>query len=96
MIMIFVALVSPTQVFHVTSKVKVALLIHTMKDYKGKGIQVTRYLSSLNTAQSCSRNGPATAWLTLERPEKVMPVPKISTLLWSESTLFLEIKSLLL
>jgi hypothetical protein len=34
----------------------------------------------LNTSRSCNRDGPATAWLTLERPVKVMPFPKIPTL----------------
>ena len=34
----------------------------------------------LNTAHSCSRDSPATAWLTSERPDKVIPVPKISAL----------------
>jgi hypothetical protein len=34
-----------------------------------------------NTAHSCSQDGLATAWLLSERPQSVIPVPKISTLL---------------
>ena len=37
-------------------------------------------LELTNTAHSCSQYDPATAWPTAERPDNVIPVPKISTL----------------
>lgn len=32
-----------------------------------------------NTAHSCSRHGPASAWLTSERPSDVIPIPQTFT-----------------
>jgi hypothetical protein len=49
-----------------------------------------------NTAHSSSRDGPATAWLTSERPDNVIPVPENFYSVGSMSTLLLAIKSRLL
>jgi hypothetical protein len=55
--------------------------MHGMEHMKNLPMCPDNLITELpNIAHDCIRDGPATAWLMSERPDNVIPVPKISTL----------------